>query len=31
MLWQINRQGHEEAVKNDGRYKATALAYANEL
>ena len=31
LLWQINRQGHEEAVKNQGRYKATALAYANEL
>lgn len=31
LLWQINRQGHEEAVKNQGRYKATALAYANEV
>lgn len=31
LLWQINRQGHEEAIKNQGRYKATALAYANEV
>lgn len=31
MLFQINRQGKEEAVKNQGRYKASALAYANEV
>lgn len=31
MLFQINRQGREEAAKNKGRYKATAIAYANEV
>jgi len=31
MLFQINRQGKEEADKNDGRYKASAIAYANEV
>jgi replicative DNA helicase len=31
MLFQINRQGKEEANKNEGRYKASALAYANEV
>ena len=31
MLFQINRQGKEEAIKNQGRYKASALAYANEV
>ncbi|MCK5642398.1 MAG: hypothetical protein KAJ19_16445, partial [Gammaproteobacteria bacterium] len=30
MLWQINRQGHEDAVKNDGVYSLKALTYANE-
>lgn len=30
MLFQINRQGKEEAVKNEGRYKMNALAYSNE-
>lgn len=31
LLFQINRQGKEEAVKNQGRYKMSALAYANEV
>ncbi|MFA5054536.1 MAG: DnaB-like helicase C-terminal domain-containing protein [Parcubacteria group bacterium] len=31
MLFQINRQGKDEAVKNGGRYKASAVAYANEI
>ena len=31
MLFQINRQGKEEAIKNQGRYKASAIAYANEV
>jgi replicative DNA helicase len=31
MLFQINRQGKEEADKNEGRYKASAIAYANEV
>lgn len=31
MLFQINRQGREEAAKNKGKYKATAIAYANEV
>ena len=31
MLFQINRQGHEEAIKNKGKYKSTAIAYANEV
>ncbi len=30
MLFQINRQGKEEATKNQGRYKMSALSYANE-
>ena len=30
MLFQINRQGKEEANKTEGRYKASALSYANE-
>jgi intein/homing endonuclease len=31
MLFQINRQGKEEADKNEGRYKASSIAYANEV
>jgi replicative DNA helicase len=31
MLFQINRQGKEEADKSEGRYKASAIAYANEV
>jgi len=31
LLFQINRQGKEEAVKSQGRYKMSALAYANEV
>ena len=31
MLFQINRQGKEEADKNEGRYKPSAIAYANEV
>ncbi len=31
MLFQINRQGKEDADKNEGRYKASAIAYANEV
>lgn len=31
MLFQINRQGKEDAVKNGGVYKASAIAYANEV
>lgn len=31
MLFQINRQGKEDAAKNEGRYKMSALAYANEV
>lgn len=31
LLFQINRQGKEEATKNQGRYKMSALAYANEV
>jgi replicative DNA helicase len=31
LLFQINRQGREEAAKNGGKYKATAIAYANEV
>jgi replicative DNA helicase len=31
MLFQINRQGREEAVKNKGKYNASAIAYANEV
>jgi intein/homing endonuclease len=30
MLFQINRQGVDEADKNEGRYKAKALSYSNE-
>lgn len=30
MLFQINRQGKLEAEKNEGRYKMSALTYANE-
>jgi replicative DNA helicase len=30
MLFQINRQGLEAADKNEGKYKMSALAYANE-
>lgn len=31
LLWQINRDGKDEADKNDGIYKAKALTYANEV
>ena len=31
MLFQINRQGKEEASKNEGKYKMSALAYANQV
>lgn len=31
MLFQINRQGYEEALKNNGKYKISALSYANEV
>jgi len=31
LLWQINRDGKEDANKNDGVYKAKALTYANEV
>jgi replicative DNA helicase len=31
MLFQINRQGREEAAKKEGRYTAAAIAYANEV
>jgi len=31
MLFQINRQGHDEAVKNNGIYKMTAINYANQV
>lgn len=30
MLFQLNRQGKDEADKNEGRYKIKALSYANE-
>lgn len=30
LLWQINREGKEDANKNDGVYRAKALTYANE-
>lgn len=30
LLFQINRQGKNEADKNEGRYKLSALSYANE-
>ncbi len=30
LLWQINRDGKDEADKNDGIYKMKALTYANE-
>ncbi len=31
MLFQINRQGFLEAEKNEGRYKMSAIAYANQV
>jgi hypothetical protein len=31
LLWQINREGKEEADKNDGDYKLKAFTYANEV
>lgn len=31
LLWQINRDGKDDADKNDGIYKAKALTYANEV
>jgi replicative DNA helicase len=31
LLWQINREGKDDADKNDGLYKAKALTYANEV
>jgi replicative DNA helicase len=31
LLWQINRQGKEEAIKKEGRYTASALSYSNEV
>jgi hypothetical protein len=31
LLWQINREGKEEADKNDGQYKLKAFTYANEV
>ncbi len=31
LLWQINRDGKEEADKNDGEYKLKAFTYANEV
>ncbi len=31
LLWQINRQGKEEAVKNEGKYKMSAFTYANQV
>ena len=31
LLWQINREGHSEAVKNKGEYKLNAFTYANEV
>jgi replicative DNA helicase len=31
LLWQINREGKEEADKNDGEYKLKAFTYANEV
>ncbi len=30
LLWQINREGKEEADKNNGEYKLKAFTYANE-
>lgn len=29
LLWQIGRRGLEDAIKNEGKYKATAFEYAN--
>ncbi len=31
LLWQINREGKEEADKNEGEYKLKAFTYANEV
>ncbi len=31
LLWQINRQGKEEAIKNEGKYKMSAFTYANQV
>jgi len=31
MLFQINRQGKDEASKNEGKYKMSAVAYANQV
>lgn len=31
LLWQINRDGKEEADKNEGEYKLKAFTYANEV
>jgi replicative DNA helicase len=31
LLWQINREGKEEANKNNGEYKLKAFTYANEV
>ncbi len=31
MLFQINRQGKDEAAKNEGRYKMNAINYANQV
>ncbi len=31
LLWQINREGKDDADKNDGTYKARHLTYANEV
>lgn len=31
MLFQINRQGKEEASKNEGKYKMSAINYANQV
>jgi replicative DNA helicase len=31
MLFQINRQGHDEAAKNNGIYKMAAINYANQV
>jgi replicative DNA helicase len=31
LLWQINREGKEEADKNNGEYKLKAFTYANEV
>ena len=31
MLFQMNRQGHEEAIKNAGIYKMSAISYTNQV